>query len=130
MAFTSVEIIALIVIVAAVIKMLVLLVNPQGWMNFARGIYKNTALAQIIGLILAGVVFYYIYYVAGMTIVQILAVMAFLAALLMVGLAPHIGDLLKKYQGQIKRGRLWQENWLYTLIWIVLLIWGAKELFM
>jgi hypothetical protein len=129
MTFTSVEIIALIVIIAAIIKMLILLVNPQGWMKFAKGMYKNVVLAQIIGLILAVVILYYLLG-AGITIVQILAVMAFLAALLMVGLAPHISDLLKKYQGQIKRGRLWQENWLYTLIWIVLLLWALKELFM
>ena len=56
--------------------------------------------------------------------------MAFMMALLMVGMAPHVEDLIKKYEGQIKRGNIWKENWLYTLLWLVLLAWGVKELFM
>jgi len=125
---TPIEIIALIVILFAGIKMLILLINPTAWMNFAKKILISKGLVQLIGLILAVVIFYYLRQ-AGMSIITILAVMAFFGALLMIGLAPSAGDLIKKYQGQIKRGRLWQENWLYSLIWIVLLVWGVKELF-
>ena len=129
MVYTSIEIIAIVIIAAAVIKMLVLAVNAKAWMNFSKGVYKSVAFAQIIGLIIAAVVLYYLLG-AGITIVQILAVMAFLAGILMVGLAPYLGDLIKKYEGQIKRGHMWKENWLYLLIWIVILVWGIKELFM
>ena len=125
---TAVNNLALIVVIVAVIKMLVLLFKPQAWMNFAKGIYKNTVLVQIVGLVLAGVILYYLTG-AGITIVQIMAVMAFLGVLLMIGLATNVDDLIAKFEGQIKRGNIWKENWLYALIWIVLLIWAIKELF-
>ena len=125
---TAVNNLALIVVIVAVIKMLVLLFKPQAWMNFAKGIYKNAVLVQIVGLVLAGVVLYYLTG-AGITIVQIMAVMAFLGVLLMIGLATNVDDLIAKFEGQIKRGNIWKENWLYALIWIVLLIWAIKELF-
>jgi len=86
-------------------------------------------LAQLVGLILAAVVLYYLIG-AGMTIVEILAVTAFVMALLLIGLAPYVGDFIKKIEGAIKRGRIWEESWLYTLVWIVLLAWALKELFM
>ena len=129
MAFTSVEIIALILIIASAIKMLVLLVNPKAWMNFAKGIYSKPGAVKFVGLILAVIVFYYLYYVSGITVVQILAVTVFVALLLMIGLADEVDDLMKKYQGMIKRGKLWQKYWFYTLLWLILLGWGVKELF-
>ena len=125
---TAVNNLALIVVLFAVIKMLILLFKPQAWMNFAKGIYKNTVLVQIVGLVLAGVVLYYLTG-AGITIVQIMAVMAFLGSLLMIGLATQIDDLVAKFETQIKKGNILKENWLYTLIWVMLLVWAIKELF-
>jgi|TARA_B100000315_G_C14577583_1_gene588697 uncharacterized YccA/Bax inhibitor family protein len=129
MAYTSVEIIALIVIIASAIKMLMLLVNPKGWMNFAKKIYAKPELVSIVALILAAIVLYYLVG-AGITIIQILAITAFVALLVLIGIAKDVPALMKKYEGMVKKGNLWKEYWLYALIWIVLLIWGAKELFM
>jgi len=130
MAITNaIEVIALIMIIVAVIKMIVLLIKPQAWMNFAKGMLGKKVLTQIVGVVLAAVVLYYLIG-AGMTIVEILAATTFVALLLVVGLAQHTDDLVKKYQAQIKRGNLWKENWLYALLWIIILVWGAKELFM
>ena len=128
MTFTSVEIIALILIVFATIKMFVLLVSSQSWMNFAKAIYKKPAVTRFIGAILAGVILYYLIN-SGMTIVQILSVATFMAMLFIVGLAGDIGPFIKKYQAQIKAGKLWQRHWFYTLLWLILLGWGVKELF-
>jgi len=123
----AVGIIALIVVIVAVIKMLVLLVNPKSWMNMAKKLVVNPV-SRIIALILAGVVLNYLR-IGGITIVQIFAVIAFLGLIIFVGLAPHIDSLIKKYEKQIKTGRMWKENWLYILIWLVLLIWAVKEMF-
>ena len=128
MAFTSVEIIALIVIIVAVIKMLVLLVKPKAWVDFAKSIYAKPALTSLVSLILAVIVLYYLLQ-SGLTIVQILAVTAFVVLLVLVGLAKEIGPIIKRYEVIIKKGNLWKENWLYTLIWVILLAWGIKELF-
>ena len=108
--------------------MLVLLVNPQSWMNFSKKIYSNSSAIRFVAFILGTVVLYYLVQ-SGMTIVQILAVTAFVALLISFGLAKEGSALIKKFEPIIKKGNLWKEYWLYTLIWVVLLIWGVKELF-
>ncbi len=128
MVFTSVEIIALVLIVIATIKMLVLVVKPQSWMNFAKWIYKRPPVTKFVGAILAGVILYYLIN-SGMTIVQILAVSAFMAMLFLIGLAEDIRPFIKKYESQIKAGKMWKKHWFYTLIWIAILVWGVLVLF-
>ena len=96
MVYTAVENIALIVIVAGLIKMFVLLIKPQAWMNFAKRIYSKPQIVKFIGLILAVVVFYYLYG-AGITVIEILAVTAFLALLMIIALAGEVEYLIKKY---------------------------------
>lgn len=128
MAFTSIEIIALVMIVLAVIKIGVLLVNPKSWMNFAKNLYSKPKAVSSVALILAAIVLYYLIQ-SGLGIVEILAVTAFVSLLILVGLAKEIKPLMKKYDAIIRKGNLWKENWLYTLIWVILLIWGVKELF-
>jgi len=124
----AIQNIALILIVVGVIKMVVLLVKPQAWMNFAKGLYSKPQLMKFVGLILAGVVFYYLYS-AGITVVQILAISAFVSLLMMIALADEVEYFLKKYQMMIKKGNLWKTYWLYSLVWIILMIWGLNELF-
>ena len=128
MAFTPVENIALILIVISVIKIAVLLVNPKSWMNFAKNLYSKPKAVSTIALILAVIVFYYLLQ-SGITVVEILAVTAFVVLLILIGLAKEVGPLMKKYDSIIKKGNLWKENWLYTLIWVVLLVLGIRELF-
>ena len=126
---TPIEIIALIVIIAGIIKMIVLAVNPKSWMNFAEKVYSNPRFTSFIAFVLSLVVLNYLIK-SGITIVQILAVTAFTALLIMIGIAGEIKPLLKKYETIIKRGKLWKEYWLYALIWIVILGWGLYEILM
>lgn len=128
MTYTSVEIIALVVILASAIKMVMLLVNPKAWINFAKSLYKKPNFAKVVAFILAAVVLYYLLD-AGITIIQILAVTAFLALLLIFGLANEIPYILKRYETAVKKGKMWKDHWFYALVWIALLIWGIKELF-
>jgi hypothetical protein len=127
-AFTPVEIIALILIVISAIKMLVLVSKPMAWMDFAKGIYKKPAVTKFIGAVLAGVILYYLID-SGVTIVQILAVSLFMAMLFMIGLSEDVKPFIKKYEAQIKAGKMWKKHWFYTLIWLALLVWGALVLF-
>ena len=128
MAFTPVEIIALVIIIFSVIKMFVLFVNPKAWMNFAKGIYAKPNVTSFGAFVLGAIVLYYLIQ-SGITIVEILAVTAFVSLLIMIGLAKEIGPLMKKYEAMIKKGNLWKEYWFYILIWVILLAWGAWELF-
>lgn len=129
MAFTPVEIIALVVILFSAIKILVLLINPKAWMDFVKKFYKNPGLIKVVGFILAIVIFYYLYYISGITIVQILAVTAFIAVFVLIGIAGETDNLIRKYQDMIKKGKLWKRYWFYTLLWVILLGWGIKEIF-
>ena len=131
MVFTSVEIIALILIAVVAVKMLVLIMKPMSWMKFAKVIYKKPNVTKFIGAILAGVVLYYLVNPmhGNLSIVQILAVSLFIAMMFVIGLAGDIGPFLKKYDAQIKAGKMWQKHWFYTLLWIALLVWGALVLF-
>ena len=127
MAFSTIEILALILIVVSVIKIIFLLVNPKGWFKFAKGFWKSRGLTKIISLILAVVVFYFL--TLSMSVVQILAVTLFVALLFAVGLSGRLDDLMKIYDKQVKSGKLWAENWLYVVLWLILLVWGVIELF-
>lgn len=126
--FTSVEIIALILIAFATIKMIVLLVKAQAWMNFARWIYKKPKITRVVAAILAGVVLYYLIS-SGINIIQVLAISAFIALMFVIGLSEDVKPFIKKYEAQIKSGKLWKKHWFYTLIWIALLVWGILVLF-
>jgi len=131
MAFTAIENIAFVVIVVSLIKMGVLLVKPQAWMNFAKWLWSKSIVMMTGSLILAGVVLYYLIQ-SGITIVEVLAVTAFVALLLAVGLAAHAKDLIKTYEGQIKKRTFWSKDgtWFYALLWLVLIVWGIKEILM
>jgi len=124
---TPIEIIALILIALAFIKMVILLVKPKAWMNLTKSIYSNKILIQVVAFILASILLYYL--LQELTIVQILAVIAFTAFLVVLGLASEVEFIVKKYEAQIKNGSLWKKHWFYVLVWLVLLIWGAYELF-
>ena len=128
MTFTPVETIALVLIVISVIKIVILLVNPKSWMNFAKNFYSKPKAISVVAFILGAIVLYYLLQ-SGITFVEILAVTAFVSLLMLIGLAKEVGPLIKKYDSIIKKGNLWKDYWLYTLIWVVLLIWGVKELF-
>ena len=125
---TPIEIIALVLIVVGGLKMLMLLINPKGFVNSTLKVMSNKLVTQFFGLIVAGVIFYYLRQ-AGFSIVDILAVTSFAFAMIIIAFAGEMDIFKTKYTKLIKRGRLWQEYWLYALIWIILMVWGVKELF-
>jgi len=127
MGYTPVETIALILVVAVVIKLVVLFIKPKSWMNFATKLWSNPSLTRVILLVLSAIVFYYL--IQEITIVQILAIMAFVSLLIGIGFTNNIKSLISIYKKQKKKGNLLKEYWLLILIWIFLLAWGAKELF-
>ena len=126
---TPIEIIALILIIVSAIKIIVILANPKSWADIVKKIWANPMVTSIISLILAAIVLYYLVWVEGITIVQILAVTGFVVLLMAVGIGMYATEMISMATKMLKKGVL-KKAWLYTLIWIVLLIWGAKELFM
>lgn len=122
----SVETIAWIMVIAGAIKIISIAHNPKGWMNFAKKIWSKPQQMKLAGVVLGVIVLYYL--LQELTIIQIMATMAFFAALLMVGFASDAEPLLKKYEKQIKNKTIWAKHKIYILIWIVLMVWTLKEL--
>ena len=89
---TPVEIFALIVALAAAIKIVVILINPKAWINVVKKVYTNNSLLMIVSLILAAVVLYYL--LMEITIIQIFAVMLFLMLLMAMGMAIYKKEII------------------------------------
>ena len=125
---TPIGIIALIIIIISAIKIIVILVNPKSWADVVKKLCSNPMVTSIVSLILSAIVLYYLIQ-SGLTIVQILAVTLFVALLMAVGIGMYAKEVISMSTRLLKKGVL-KKAWFYTLIWIILLIWGAKELFM
>lgn len=116
-----------ILIALVVVKLAVILVKPQAWLQLARGLYQHPARVRYGALTLAGLVLWLLR-LSGLDIVQIMAVSLFVSLLLMVGFAPFAPRLLEWAESQDFR-QLLREQALYTAVWLVLLAWAAVSLF-
>ncbi|MBI2146543.1 hypothetical protein HYU22_04345 [Candidatus Woesearchaeota archaeon] len=127
MPFGTIEILAAILIAVSIIKLLVLSFSPKSWLGLARQLYLNSTITSVVALLLAAVVFYFLRK-AGITVLEIFAVMLFLSLLMMMSMAKYAETLIDIYA---KKGtiNIWKEHWLEMVVWIILLIFGIKELF-
>ena len=126
MVLETLEILALILIVVSVAKLIIFLLNPNYLYNFIGGIYSKPAVASIIAFVLAMIVLYFLLK-SGVTIIEILAVCLFIALVIGIGLAKYADKLIVWIKEQDIVFVL-KEVWLYTLVWLLLLAWGAGEM--
>lgn len=124
MALGNLEILATILIVIGLIKFAFILFSPKSWWKFAKNVYSNYKISSVVMLVLAAFVLY-VLLGEGMTIVEILAVMLFMALLIGAGMARYADKLLK----MIKPEGVLRENWLYALVFFLLIIWGLVYIF-
>lgn len=117
-----VEILALIIIIISLVKIACVLISPGTWLNFARKIYIKPQVTSTVAFFLASIVLY-ILIISGIKITEILAVTLFLMLIITVGIAKYGEDVLRWAMNQDMR-RLLKDQWLYTLIWTGLLLWG------
>jgi len=128
MGLTVVEIMALIFLLVAAVKIVVILVNPKSWFELTKQIWLYPGLTMIISLALAILSLFYLLD-NGVTVVDLFAVMLFVSFLAAVGVAIYSKEVMKIAEKLMKDKKLVQKSWLYITIWIVLVIWGFKELF-
>lgn len=124
MVFGTIEILASIVVALAVIKFFFIFTSPNKWLNFAKKVYAKPKIVSYVSLILAAVVLYYLV-LAGIGIIEILAVMAFLALLIASSLAAYMKKLMKG----IDFKDILKVQWLPIVAWVALIIWGIVALF-
>lgn len=121
-----IEIFAAVLILLAALKLIFLSINASAWLIAVRTLYARPLLTAIVSYVLAGLVLYGLLE-SGLTIVQILAVCLFVVLLIVPGFAPYIDQVLRGLEGK----SLWQmlrEQWLYSLVWMLLLGWGVCAL--
>ena len=125
--YSNIEILALILISIAVIKLIVFLINPTLWIDFVEKMYS---VPQLIGYIALGASLVVLYFLinAGLTIIEILAVSLFIVLLMLTGLASYADDAIAWIRDQDIMAMV-RKLWLYTLAWMLLIIWGISELF-
>jgi hypothetical protein len=128
MKLSAIEILAALLIVLTGIKLAVILIDARIWLRFAKRMYAMPAVTSWAALLLAALVLYVLLQ-SGLTIVQVLAVTVFVALLLMVSVAPYAGRLFGWLETQSVPAML-REQWLYVIVWVLLLAWGTVELLM
>jgi len=128
MAYTPIEIIAWILIIITAVKLLTISTNPDSWRRFTKTIYGNPRYSRLFSLTFAFIILYYL--LQELTIVQILATSLFVTMLILYGFLSMGSELLKISDKLYKKygNKILRKYWLYTLIWVVLLIYGAMEL--
>lgn len=127
MQFGTLEILATILIVFIIIKLVVILISPGAWMQFARKLYIKPQVTSTVSFILAAIVLYFLLS-AGVTIVHILAVSLFIVLVLVVGMAKYADALIDWAIAQDLNNIL-KEQWFYTLVWMALIAWGVQAIF-
>lgn len=123
---TAIKFLAALLIVLAAIKLIVVFVSPQSWLRFVRRVYAVPVVTSTVALLLAALVLFFLLR-SGLTIVQVLAVTVFVSLLLVVGIAPYAGRLFEWVETQSLPAML-RQQWLYIVVWVLLLAWGAIEM--
>ena len=124
---TPVEIIALSFVVLAVVKVVVIFINPAFWKPVVKAVYAKPIYTTGVSLILGAVILWYL--LAELTIVQIFASMTFMMTLMMLqfgSLGEEIMELSNKF---LNDRSIMKKLWLPLTIWLVLVVWVAYEIF-
>lgn len=120
---TALEIIATIFALLILVKIVVVLVNPQLWMKkVAEPLLGNPPLATAVYGGLAIVVGYYVF--TSLDITDVAAVMAFGALVGGLGMIPYAQPLLKTAEEMVAtRSNLLRKARLPLVIWVVIALW-------
>jgi hypothetical protein len=120
---TALEMIATIFALLILVKIVVVLVNPQLWLKkVAEPLLTNPPLARSVYGVLALVVGYYVF--RSLDITEVAAVMAFTALVVGLGMLPYAKGLLKVAEEiSATRSNLLRNAWLPIVTWVVIALW-------
>lgn len=121
----QIEIIATIVALLVAVKLIFVLTKPEKWLNMAKVIYSKPTAVMFISVILAVAVLGYL--IEKLSIIDIFAVMAFIALMSIASVSYFGKDVIAVGEKMIKQ-KFVSKIWLPLLIWIILLVWVIVEL--
>lgn len=122
----ALEVMTVILSVFVLIKLVVLAIDPKKWMKFAEKLLSRKGWVQAIYLVLVLVAGYYLFQY--LTIVEVLATVAFVSLLIALAFIPYSDRLLAIYKKTDMKGML-LKSWLPTIIWLILIVWGLIAVF-
>ena len=121
MALTSVDLIALVFVVIAFIKLIVLVFNKKGWYNgVAKPVYSNPVLSELLLLIIGATLFYFIS--QELTIVQIFATVGLAAVLFAIALLQYSHEFMT-FIREVYDQEFSRIHWVHLIAWLALLVW-------
>lgn len=126
MAFNAVEIIALVFVLAGLVKILIILVSRNCWANFVKKLYDKPGCLMVAELILAVIVLYYL--LQYLSIVEIMAGVVLGALLTGMAFSAYGKELMPSMVKLLKTNAL-KKAWVPVLVWIILIIWTLGVLF-
>jgi len=124
---TPIELFALIVVAISLIKIFVILVNPNKWIDFVETVWKNPAMVFVASLILAAVVLYYLLQV--ISIVEVFAVILFVILLSASTISVYSRDFVAFGRRMLRDKRIINKFWPAIIIWSLLSLWALSSIF-
>lgn len=124
---TPVKIIALVFIVFALVKLLVICIDPASWKSVIKTIYTKSIYTTVFSLIAALVILKFL--LQEMTIVQVFAAMTFMMALMMAQFAVLGKEIIELSERFFSDRSIMKKLWLPISIWIALIAWALYEIF-
>ena len=124
---TPVKIIALVFIVFAVVKLLVISIDPASWKSVVRAMYIKPAYTMALSVILGFVILSFL--LQEMTIIHVFAAMTFMMTLMMIQFAAMGDKVIEITELFFDDKNLIKKFWFPILIWILLMGWVLYEIF-
>jgi len=124
---TPIEIMASVVVGLSLIKIIVVSIKPEVWMNnVVRGIYGHKISTPIFFILAVGGLYFLL---QELTIIQIMAVMFFFMFVFGLSLMAFAKDFLPFVESIYRnKTEIWRKSWFAALIWLVLIIWTIISL--
>jgi len=122
----TIGIFALILAVVALVKIVTIVIKPKAWFNLVEKVWKAPNLMMLVCLVLAAFVFYNL--IQELTIVQIFAVILFVALLGGMSIASYSTELIALGSKMLKDRSIIRKAWISILVWLFLVLWALKEL--
>lgn len=119
-----VEILAAVIIVIGLVKMFMFWYNPKALLKAGPKVYKNAKVMQVVVLLVSLVLLKLLMKSTGISLIQILAVATVFSGLYGAFLIPYVKELSKA----MKPKKVWSNLWLPALVWVLILLYGAKLL--
>lgn len=124
-----IQLIAGVVVVLGLLELALFVLDPELPLTIEEGLHKNVPLAQAIYTMLAGLILYFLLQ-AGLSITEIIAVGALALCITGIAFAPVCGRVIEALEDHLEEETFWVRFGPVAIITALLLIWGARDLFL